>query len=783
MVENQNNINQLIEKLDNLIKRQAQFSNEINVLRQEIFRLKHTEEEVNKTEKITTDFVIENKNQNSDFQAKKQVTIQAIKSQKKESSKPRISIEFEKFIGENLISKVGIVITIIGVAIGAKYSIDHHLISPLARIILGYLIGLGLLGIGFKLKQKYDSYSAVLVSGAMTILYFITFAAYDFYALIPQYIAFGLMVLFTVFTVAMAINYNKQLIAIIGLVGAYAVPFLLSDGSGKVIVLFTYMAIINIGILVIAFKKYWKLLYYISFALSWIIYLSWFSTQYTVTEHLVLARVFAAIFFVCFYSIFLAYKLIKNEKYQLLDVALILSNSFIFYGIGYVILNNHPVYNKLLGLFTFGNALVHCIVSVLIYKQKLGDRNLFYLVSGLVLIFITIAIPVQLHGNWITMLWTGEAALLFWIGRTKNIAFYEICSYPLMLLAFISISTDWMLNYNSQIDTVNTMIPLFNINFLTSLLLIISFGFINILNQNKNYIQAFDKQKSISKIMNFIIPALLLFIIYFSFRMEIANYFNRLLDNSIQNNKIIGQADYEAYINSDLLKFKTIWLINYSLLFLTLLSIVNIKKLKNSQLGYINLVLNAFMMLVFLLIGLYQLSELRDSYLQNSPSQFYQNGMLNIIVRYLAFAFVAALLYVCSIYIRQDFIKVKLNMAFDIMLYFSVLWIASSELINWMDIAHSSQSYKLGLSIFWGIYALLIIALGIWKKKKHLRIGAIALFTVTLLKLFLYDISYLDTISKTIVFVSLGILLLIISFLYNKYKNIISEEIDNNSKI
>ncbi len=58
-----------------------------------------------------------------------------------------------------------------------------------------------------------------------------------------------------------------------------------------------------------------------------------------------------------------------------------------------------------------------------------------------------------------------------------------------------------------------------------------------------------------------------------------------------------------------------------------------------------------------------------------------------------------------------------------------------------MDIQKYSASNKLALSILWGIYALLLIILGIWKKKKHLRIGAIALFAVTLIKLFFYDIS------------------------------------------
>jgi uncharacterized membrane protein len=96
-----------------------------------------------------------------------------------------------------------------------------------------------------------------------------------------------------------------------------------------------------------------------------------------------------------------------------------------------------------------------------------------------------------------------------------------------------------------------------------------------------------------------------------------------------------------------------------------------------------------------------------------------------------------------------------------------------------MDLSGSSESHKLGLSILWGIYSLLLIILGIWKNKKYLRIGAIALFSVTLIKLFFYDISHLNTISKTIVFLSLGILLLIISFLYNKFKHLISDEIES----
>ncbi|MCH8319245.1 MAG: DUF2339 domain-containing protein, partial [Bacteroidetes bacterium] len=678
-------------------------------------------------------------------------------------------------------NKIGIVILVIGVAIGAKYAIDHQLISPLTRIILGYLVGLGLLGFAFQLKKKYENFSAVLLSGAMAIMYFITYSAYSFYDLIPQVFAFVLMVIFTAFTVVAAINYNRQVIAHIGLVGAYAVPFLLSEDSGRIAILFSYMAIINVGILAVAFKKYWKPLYYSSFLMTWFLYFLWYVPEYQTAEHFGLALTFLSIFFATFYLTFLAYKLLQKEKFQIEDILLLLANSFIFYGIGYAILTNHETGEQLLGLFTLCNAIVHFIVSVIIYRQKLADQNLFYLIAGLVLVFITIAIPVQLDGNWVTLFWAGEAALLFWIGRTKNVPIYEKLSYLLMFLAFFSIIHDWITvydSYNPERPETRIM-PLININFLTSLLFIASFGFINVLNRNQNYPSPFISQKGLLSIVSYSIPAILLFTLYYAFRMEIAAYWNQLfIDSAIANNAEAQQYPY-YYRNYDLRKFKIVWIINYSLLFLAVLSFVNLKKLKNRQLGFVNLGLNVFVIAVFLMQGLYVLSELRESYLEQTLSEYYHRGVFNIGIRYISFAFVAALLTACYKYIRNEFMKRDLKMAFDFLLHTSILWVVSSELINWMDIAESTQSYKLGLSILWGVYCLLLIVLGIWKKKKYLRIGAMSLFAVTLIKLFLYDISHLDTIAKTIVFVSLGILLLIISFLYNKYKHIIFDEIES----
>ena len=787
MADQQDRIEALSEKMNLLLSKQQVFAKEIQALYQEIQQLKNSAIESSFVPQKT---LIQQQNPLSVPEVEKEVKVPIVEikndaTEQIEASvapekklaqrvrKPQRKSNLEKFIGENLINKIGIAILVIGVGIGAKYSIENNLISPLTRIILGYISGLGLLAFGIKLKVKYENYSAVLVSGALAILYFITFAAYDFYDLFPQLMAFGLMLVFTVFGVVAALNYNKQVIAHIGLVGAYAVPFLLSDGTGEVAIFFSYVAIINLGILIIAFKKYWKLLYYSAFICTWLIYGTFAAFTYETEKYFQIALIFICIFFALFYGIFLAYKLKANEKFKKSDVVLLLLNSFIFYGLGYGLLSHHEIGKQLLGVFTLCNALVHFLVSAIIYRKKLADRNLFYLVSGLVLVFITIAVPVQLDGNWVTLLWVLEAALLFWIGRTKNVQVYEYLSYPLMMLAFVSLLEDWNAMYDAfYLEQHFTSI--ININFLSSMIFVSAFGFMNWVHEKKEKTSKERKRNWITSIMSFGIPMLFLLSLYGAFYHEIEYYFDKLFQLSeIPATTNIGNT-YGQY-NYELKDFGAIWLLNYTLLFIAALAIVNIKKLQNRVLGIITLTIGLIATVLFLTRGLYLLSELRQSLLYEDLSS-YATSNFNIGIRYVAFGFFALLMIALYKLSKADFMKIKFKIPFELLLHTSILWILSSELLNWMDLAESKQTYKLGLSILWGAYSLFLIALGIYKNKKYLRIGAIALFAVTLVKLFFYDIASMNTITKTIVFVSLGILLLVISFLYNKYKHKITDE-------
>ena len=786
-------INELEQRIGNLLYRQSVFYKEIKQLENELVELKRqsnfssvsaTNTVKTPVEKPTERLVEKPIERPTEAPAEKTTetpVITAPSTPKPQFSLPTINrpkqpSDLEKIIGESWINKIGILIVIIGVAIGAKYSIENELISPLTRIILGYLVGIGLLSFGIKLKPKFEGYSAVLVSGSISIFYFITYFAYSFYNLIPQILAFAMMLIFTVFTVFAAIKYNRVVIAHIGLIGAYAVPFLLSSGSGRVDILFSYMLIINLGILFISIKRDWKTLHYSAFFFTWLIYGSWFADKSfysSLQGYEALGIGFATAFFLIFYGVSLFNNIISKEKLDKINIILILLNSFIYFGFGYGIFNSNTKLDTYLGLFTLFNAVIHFVVLFFIKSKKLADSTLFYSTLGMVFTFITIAIPIQLDGSWVTLLWIAQGTILFWIGKTKNIPIYEKISLPILGLSFLSLLEDWSFYRYANNGDIQAF---WNINFLTGILAILGYGFVVYLSRKHAETEENQKFSPFNAIKSFYLPALLVLTAYLTFRNEIAYYFNYWLENSSLKGKEISEIDDYSLYNYDINVFKNIYLIAYSLVFFGGLALLNFHKFKNKVLGISAIVIGLLTLLSAQTFGLEELGELRYAYINGGSNEYFDVNFNYILVRYLLWGSVAFALWAIFKNTKSIIENTKFHIFLEMVIHISILNFLSNELVTWMDIAGYQDIFKLGLSILWSVYSLLLVSLGIYKKKKYLRISALVLFGVTLAKLFLYDISNLSTISKTVVLIVLGLLLLIISFLYNKFKDKTSDE-------
>ena len=786
-------INELEQRIGNLLYRQSVFYKEIKQLENELAELKRqsnfssvsatntVKTPVEKTTETPAEKPIERPTEAPSEKTTETPVITAPSTPKPQFSLPTINrpkqpSDLEKIIGESWINKIGILIVIIGVAIGAKYSIENELISPLTRIILGYLVGIGLLGFGIKLKPKFEGYSAVLVSGSISIFYFITYFAYSFYNLIPQILAFAMMLIFTVFTVFAAIKYNRVVIAHIGLIGAYAVPFLLSSGSGRVDILFSYMLIINLGILFISIKRDWKTLHYSAFFFTWLIYGSWFADKSfysSLQGYEALGIGFATAFFLIFYGVSLFNNIISKEKLDKINIILILLNSFIYFGFGYGIFNSNTKLDTYLGLFTLFNAVIHFVVLFFIKSKKLADSTLFYSTLGMVFTFITIAIPIQLDGSWVTLLWIAQGTILFWIGKTKNIPIYEKISLPILGLSFLSLLEDWSFYRYANNGDIQAF---WNIKFLTGILAILGYGFVVYLSRKHAETEENQKFSPFNAIKSFYLPALLVLTAYLTFRNEIAYYFNYWLENSSLKGKEISEIDDYSLYNYDINVFKNIYLIAYSLVFFGGLALLNFHKFKNKVLGISAIVIGLLTLLSAQTFGLEELGELRYAYINGGSNEYFDVNFNYILVRYLLWGSVAFALWAIFKNTKSIIENTKFHIFLEMVIHISILNFLSNELVTWMDIAGYQDIFKLGLSILWSVYSLLLVSLGIYKKKKYLRISALVLFGVTLAKLFLYDISNLSTISKTVVLIVLGLLLLIISFLYNKFKDKIGDE-------
>lgn len=778
-------INELEQRIGNLLYRQSVFYKEIKQLENELAELKRQSNfssvSATNTVKTPAEKPIERPTETPAEKTTETPVITAPSTPKPQFSLPTINrpkqpSDLEKIIGESWINKIGILIVIIGVAIGAKYSIENELISPLTRIILGYLMGIGLLGFGIKLKPKFEGYSAVLVSGAISIFYFITYFAYSFYDLIPQALAFVMMLIFTAFGVFTAIKYKRVVIAHIGLIGAYAVPFLLSSGSGRVDILFSYMLIINLGILFISIKKDWKTLHYSAFFFTWLIYGSWFADKSfysSLQGYEALGIGFATAFFLIFYGVSLFNNIISKEKLDKINIILILLNSFIYFGFGYGIFNSNTKLDTYLGLFTLFNAVIHFVVLFFIKSKKLADSTLFYSTLGMVFTFITIAIPIQLDGSWVTLLWIAQGTILFWIGKTKNIPIYEKISLPILGLSFLSLLEDWSFYRYANNGDIQAF---WNINFLTGILAILGYGFVVYLSRKHAETEENQKFSPFNAIKSFYLPALLVLTAYITFRNEIAYYFNYWLENSSLKGKEISEIDDYSLYNYDINVFKNIYLIAYSLVFFGGLALLNFHKFKNKVLGISAIVIGLLTLLSAQTFGLEELGELRYAYINGGSNEYFDVNFNYILVRYLLWGSVAFALWAIFKNTKSIIENTKFHIFLEMVIHISILNFLSNELVTWMDIAGYQDIFKLGLSILWSVYSLLLVSLGIYKKKKYLRISALVLFGVTLAKLFLYDISNLSTISKTVVLIVLGLLLLIISFLYNKFKDKISDE-------
>ena len=291
--------------------------------------------------------------------------------------------DIEKFIGENLINKIGIAELVLGVAFFVKYAIDQEWINKVGRVCIGLLCGFILTGLAHRLRKTYHAFSSVLAGGSIAIFYFTIAFAFHQYHLFSQAAAFGIMVVITIFAVLLSILYDRIELGILATIGGFITPFLVSQGDGNWLTLFTYLSILNTGLIFLAYFKRWRVINFIAFFFTEIIYLGWIINKVgTIGFNFQGIFIFGAVFYLMFIVMNVIHHVIRASKLTAFDFLILLSVNLSFYGAGIYLIQESGG-EQFKGLFTASLGILNFLLAFLFYKRSKADKKFIYLLIGI----------------------------------------------------------------------------------------------------------------------------------------------------------------------------------------------------------------------------------------------------------------------------------------------------------------------------------------------------------------------------------------------------------------
>ena len=248
----------------------------------------------------------------------------------------------ETIIGSRWLLYAGIVAVIVGASYFIKLAFDNDWINETARVVIGGLAGGALAYAGMRfVRAGYPLYGQIISGGGIAILYLSCYAAFNFYHLISQLLAFGLMCLITVAAAWLADRQRSQPLAVIAVGGAFATPFLLASGRDAATVLFTYDAILVAGTMLLARRREWPWLNLLSYAGVVLTFAVWASTSYTPDKFLT-TEAFLTLF--CGMFLFLLYQSRQSVDPVTTQVRDILwSAPLLYYAASLAVLYDHGI--------------------------------------------------------------------------------------------------------------------------------------------------------------------------------------------------------------------------------------------------------------------------------------------------------------------------------------------------------------------------------------------------------------------------------------------------------
>lgn len=637
---------------------------------------------------------------------------------------------FEKYIGENLFGKIGILIFIIGIGFFVKYAIDQNWINETARTLMGYAVGAGMLVLAERLHKRYHTFSSLLAGGAFGIYYLITAIAFHYYTLFSHTIAFVILCVTTIFMSAVSVLYDRKELAVTALVGGFIAPFIISTDSSSIISLQIYITILNIGMFCLAMYKKWAILPMVSFAFTYIILwgttaLGSFSDSEAVSTYPTLFA-FATLFYVIFLlPVVFILRTQYGENTRLGLLGIITANSFMYLIYGDFLLQHFEASSDTTAYLAFFIAAVNLAIHLYLRFRVEGQDTLRNLMLGLAVTFASMGIPILFSAANVLMVWAAESVLLLWLFTKEKNRIYELASAVLLLLTLGALAyyrtTDTFIH-----DTGDSLF--FNGAFFVTTFVSIAYYVIAVIMQFNKELFSDTKRLIAYTPCNAIAYALGFSILFLAFR-----------DN------------YHFHLEQPISEYASLLTANIMLLGGALILRKRFEISENKLAYEISLYLAGILFAMTV-------------WNYTDPEGLLLRWLMALVtIAYMAYCMRGQLLVTSN----------QRNLHTEYSIISTLMWLTLTRLLL---ITFNEVNFSTAFSLSLGIAAFILMCIGMRYHSKEIRIVSLAEFGIVIGKLILNDVWAMPALGKIIVFISLGALLLILSFLYQKLKDALFNE-------
>ncbi|WP_338764830.1 DUF2339 domain-containing protein [Bernardetia sp. ABR2-2B] len=672
----------------------------------------------------------------------------------------------EEYLGENLLNKVGIGMLILGVIMLINFGIDAGFIGNIGQLFIGFSVGGILLALSHRQRNSSKSLSATYLVGGMIILYYSASLLFEYYSVGSQIWAYAINLIITLIAVVLAIAHDRKTLALVSIIGGYVTAFVVVGfESTNYLALFTYLLLLNVIALGIAHRKEWDNINIFTFIASLFLFDVWvFLADFNVGNNDFTALVFSTLYYITFFLMNIVYSMGTKQRLKSFNYTMLLANV-----ISYVIIISYVLYQidnfGYLGVFIFGLAVFNSIYSYLLYKSDSADVKLFYTVIGYTILFFTIAIPLIVDKEYINVCFVFEGVILIWVGVRSQMSVFKTASMFLIGASILVWFFDLYWSYENDL----TRRFLLNGAVLSSLLTMVGLAFSIYLLKDE------DEEEDIGFITvgmytNFL-GGFMLLVLFLIGNLELI----------IHKSNNFGSNDFRLILIG---LFNIIYAVG----------VWQFAKTVKWN-GVMQIMGGMVFLMAFVYLGLVQpqAMDLLLEHIRTKSAESHWITNSNALSQYLGhylnlFITIFGLLLLTRDVYYEDGEKSVVYATTIYILCFAVVAYLSLELRNtviWVfyDISDGIEgkeailqtNSQFGYPILWALLSVTAITLGMKYKIKEVRLFALVLFVVLLLKFFAWDFWQMGRVEGIITFVIIGAILLRIGWKYNQLKKIVME--------